>query len=147
MCVISQDTLQMRTCHMHRYKYCTSLFHFYTGAHQYLLQDLANERLSTQNQQKRQQYMQTMSGLMQRIQSSHPTIRPRMNTPGKMTHPPKPSAKPPLPVPVEEEEPQEVYEVPENNAENYLQFEPSNKQPLPPPPPPPPAGNDNDSQV
>lgn len=69
-----------------------------------------------------------------------------MNTPGKITHPPKPSAKPPPPVPIEEEDPQEVYEVPENNAENYLQFEPTNKQPLPPPPPPP-AGNDNDSQV
>ena len=103
-----------------------------------MLQDLSNEKLSIENQQKRQQFIQWTNNFMQRIQSTHPSIRPRVNTPGKLpprpppqqvTQKPIPSPyKPPPPIPVEEE-PQDVYEVPENieqedDEEDYLPVEP-----------------------
>lgn len=69
---------------------------------------------------------------MQRIQSSHPSVRPRMNTPassgGGVGVPQRTiPSKPPPPIPTEDEEPQDTYEVPEmkESPEHYLSFEPT----------------------
>ena len=106
----------------------------FLGAHQYLSQDLGTERLSAPNQHKRQHYIQAMVGFIQRIQSLQgppgpPIIQPRMNTPGKIPPqiqryggPPPPTFVPPIipgpkPTVEELEDPQDVYEVPENKQE------------------------------
>ena len=85
--------------------------------------DLANERLSKSNQQKRYHHIQLLDSLRTKINSTHPSVGPKVTTPGPISHPP-PTFKPPPPIP---DEPQELYEVPEikDEAEDYLSFEPS----------------------
>ena len=95
---------------------------FITVVHSYLSRDLANERLSKSNQQKRYHHIQLLDSLRTKINSTHPSVQPSVNIP-KISHPP-PAFKPPPPIP---DEPQELYEVPEikDEAEDYLTFEPS----------------------
>ena len=65
---------------------------------------------------------------MKKINSTHPSIRPRVNTPGTMTQPPPAMApKPPPTIPTEVDEGQEMYEEPQisqPNPQDYLDFEP-----------------------
>lgn len=62
--------------------------------YEYISVDLANERISAQNEHKRQAYMGHLKELMAKVQATHPSIRPRMNTPswkqGKKPAPPPP---------------------------------------------------------
>ena len=65
------------------------------AVHKYLTEDLVNEHLSANANLRRQALSETMGTISQKIQSTHPTIRPRVNTPGNLsqTHP---TQKPPL---------------------------------------------------
>jgi hypothetical protein len=102
----------------------TDVLDVLNGMHQFLLQDLANERLSQGNVQKKNYHMNVVDGLIHRIQSIHPSIRPRMNTPGKPpSFQPPPSFKPPLPPPSEDQDQQEVYEVPQNADEQTTELQ------------------------
>ena len=105
--------------------------HAHTAVHDFLSIDLTRETLSTNNELKRQKLLEEMVHLIDKICSSHPSIRPRMNTPAGL----KPPAPPPPkeenePIPEEEPE-QELYTDMDNQnlemdatAEDYLTFSP-----------------------
>ena len=107
----------------------------------YLNQDLCNEHLSQAGHLQRQKHAQMLDAIIKRINSTHPTIRPRVNTPGKMPpHLPPIAPKQPAPPPMHKtppplvDEQQDVYEEPvmspsSANPHDYLDFEPgsSNK--------------------
>ena len=74
--------------------------------------------------------------MIDRIQHAHPSIRPRVNTPGGFKKPPHPAPPPSKgPAPPLPEEQEELYEEPaadpqqvDTQAEDYLSFEPSHPQ-------------------
>ena len=102
-----------------------------TAAHHFLAQDLMREKLSTDMHFRRNQLCDEMETIMKKINSTHPSIRPRVNTPGKIVQPPPLAPKPPQTIPQEDEQ-QEVYEEPsvsESNPEDYLMFEPGKDMP------------------
>lgn len=99
---------------------------------QHFLQELSQEKLSHGREVQRQASLKAVQGIMKKIQHSHPSIRPRVNTPATMKKPPLP---PPAEIPggpptvPEEEHEGEVYEEPATDipaeAEDYLSFEPA----------------------
>ncbi len=105
--------------------------------HQYL-QDLSREKLSHGSELQRQSSLKTVEAIVKKIQYSHPSIRPRVNTPGGMKKPPPPpppgEGLPTIPDGATEDnqEEGELYEeppteaaVPEPEVEDYLSFEPA----------------------
>lgn len=106
---------------------------------QLFLRDLKKESLSQSCEKQRQNVSNLMDGVVNKIQNAHPSIRPRLNTPGKKppaypppadkSHPPPPPppVAPPPGTTIAEGE-GEVYEEPPAEAaaaEDYLDFEPS----------------------
>ena len=99
---------------------------------QRFLQALSEEKLSPASEQQRQASLKAVDVIIKKVQHSHPSVRPRVNTPGGLK---KPAPPPPVVMPetTMEEEPEELYEepptesisVPEPEAEDYLSFEPA----------------------
>lgn len=93
----------------------------------FLLQDLSLERLSHGCEANRQKASRAIESIIKKIRHSHPSIRPRVNTPGGIKKPaPPPPLEPPSTVPEEEEEEEgELYVEPQQaEVENYLSFKP-----------------------
>lgn len=100
----------------------------------FLQSDLKAVSLPISCQTRRQVAADTIENIINKIQHAHPSIRPRVNTPGSSQKPPPP---PPLTVPqlppTQEEGPEELYEEPvpdsttpsSQQAEDYLSFEPA----------------------
>ena len=95
----------------------------------FLLQDLSQESLSPACETRRQNVSKAIEGIIAKIRHSHPSIRPRVNTPGGLKKPaPPPPLEPPSPAVVPEgPEEGELYEEAQQ-AEEYLSFEPANSQ-------------------
>lgn len=99
----------------------------------FLQQDLSQEALSRACEKKRLATSNTINDIINKIRRSHPSIRPRINTPGgiKKPPPPVPPVEPPIVPFTEEEEEGELYEEPAPDpqpppqAEDYLSFEPA----------------------
>lgn len=93
----------------------------------FLQQDLGRESLSQSCQTQRQNASKVIETIINKIQNAHPSIRPRVNTPGSMK---KPAPPPPIALPTTTtlpEEGEELYEepVPDNRLpEDYESFEP-----------------------
>ena len=103
---------------------------------QQYLQSLGQEKLSHGSELQRQASLRAVDSIVKKIQHSHPSIRPRVNTPGNMKKPPPPpppGAEPPTILESTAEEEGELYEepatdaVPEPVAEDYLSFEPAGR--------------------
>ena len=90
----------------------------------FLTRDLSSEALSPKCSAQLQNVYKIIEDLINKINRAHPSIRPRMNTPGTMK---KPAPPPPShsPVFLPEEDNEEVYEepVPEEPQEMYEAME------------------------
>ena len=100
----------------------------HTAVHFFLSNDLSREHLSKENEEKRRKYLQALDILVSKIQSAHPSIRPRMNTPAGTVKSPVGGMKPPAAPPPEEGELYVECDQQEE-AEEYLAFEPSSDIP------------------
>ena len=101
----------------------------------FLQSDLKQVSLSSDCQVRREVASEALENIINKIQHAHPSIRPRVNTPGYGGKKPPlpPPAQPPAP-PVPEEEGEELYDeamsavqppdTPQD-VEDYLSFEPS----------------------
>ena len=104
--------------------------HFLAVVQTFLQRDLKQAPLSPTCQAQREAASNTIENLISKIRHAHPSIRPRVNTPGTGKKPPiaPPPADPPLPT---TEEGEELYEDPtpdtqaQEEAEEYLDFEPT----------------------
>lgn len=65
------------------------------AVHKYLTEDLLNERLSANANLRRQVLSEKMGTISQKIQSTHPSVRPRVNIPSNLPQA-YPAQKPPL---------------------------------------------------
>ena len=84
------------------------LSHTHTDFNTFLTVDLAGETLTTAVETRRQQLIKSTDGIIDKIRSSHVSVRPRLYTPSNphlYTPSPvigkKPAPKPPAPVPQE----------------------------------------------
>ena len=107
-------------------------------AQQFLNESLSKETLSPGCDAQRKNVLVALETIIKKIQSSHPSVRPRVNTPGKIN---KPVLAPPIgeadvsskapPPPVPEDV--EVYEDPSTEdgpqASDYLSFYPASSVP------------------
>lgn len=100
---------------------------------QFLNEGLSKEKLSPGCEAQRKNALISLDTIAKKIQSSHPSIRPRINTPGKINKPvlapPINNVKPPPPAPIEEDG--EMYEDPtaaEEQASDYLSFYPASSE-------------------
>ena len=100
-----------------------------TAVHFFLCNDLNREHLSKENEEKRRKYLQALDTLVNKIQSAHPSIRPRMNTPAGTVKSPVGGRKPPVAPPPPEEGELYVECDQQEEAEEYLAFEPSSDIP------------------
>ena len=55
------------------------------AVHKYLTEDLVNEHLSANANHRRQVLSEKLDTISQKIQSTHPSIRPRVNTPSSLS--------------------------------------------------------------
>lgn len=99
----------------------------------FLVTDLKQAPLSQACRAKRDIVSKTLQEIINKIRHAHPSIRPRVNTPGTGKKPalPPPVDTPAPPLPLEEEPEEELYEDPMQDmappppAEDYLSFEPT----------------------
>ena len=100
---------------------------------QFLTEGLSKEKLSPGGEAQRKNALFSLDTIAKKIQNAHPSIRPRINTPGKII---KPAIAPPIanvkvpapPPPIEENE--DVYEDPtaDEQASDYLSFYPASSE-------------------
>ena len=95
----------------------------------FLQQELSREKLSQGCEAKRQTINKSIESIVKKIRHAHPSIRPRVNTPGgiKKPAPPPPLDPPSVPSLPEGGEEGELYEEAQQ-AEDYLSFEPTHSQ-------------------
>ena len=84
----------------------------------FLIDGLCNESLSPGCEVQLQNATRTLNGIVKTIQNAHPSIRPRVNTPGNLKKPPAPP--PNSSAPVLEPPSQDYREVYEDPAPDHL---------------------------
>ena len=112
---------------------CGVIFQLFAcpAVQQFLSEGLSKESLSPGCEVQRKNALLALDTITKKIQSSHPSIRPRVNTPGKIN---KPILSPPIPATVLSKPPPiqedgELYEDPSAEgsplASDYLSFYPA----------------------